>query len=60
VLGAQPRLQLVDRRLIRNYIDPVTTVERPETEQIPSNIGHQEGKHRADSGAPPAWVFLAR
>jgi hypothetical protein len=23
--------------------------------QIPSNIDHQEGQHRADSGAPPAW-----
>jgi hypothetical protein len=28
--AAQPSLQLVDRRLIRNYIDPATTVERPE------------------------------
>ena len=24
--------------------------------QIPSNIDHQEGQHRADSGAPPAWI----
>jgi hypothetical protein len=28
--------------------------------QIPSNIDHQEGQHRADSGAPPAWASPAR
>jgi hypothetical protein len=54
--AAQPSLQLVDRRLIRNYIDPATTVERPEG----GKSRHQEGKHRADSGAPPAWASLAR
>jgi hypothetical protein len=28
--------------------------------QIPSNMHHQEGQHRADSGAPPAWAWPAR
>jgi hypothetical protein len=31
--AAQPSLQLVDRRLIRNYIDFATTVERPERDK---------------------------
>jgi hypothetical protein len=31
--AAQPSLQLVDRHLIRNYIDPATTVERPERDK---------------------------
>jgi hypothetical protein len=31
--AAQPSLQLVDRRLIRNYIDSATTVERPERDK---------------------------
>jgi len=28
--------------------------------EIPSNLDHQEGQHRADSGAPPAWAWPAR
>jgi hypothetical protein len=31
--AAQPSLQLVDRRLIRNYIDSAATVERPERDK---------------------------
>jgi hypothetical protein len=28
--------------------------------QIPSNIDHQEGQHRVDTGAPRAWASPAR
>jgi hypothetical protein len=54
VLGrsAQPaaRRSAFDPQLYRPRHDCGTTGRG----QIPSNIGHQEGKHRADSGAPPA------
>jgi hypothetical protein len=57
VLGrsAQPaaRRSAFDPQLYRLRHDCGTTG----TGQIPSNIGHQEGKHRADSGAPPGPLW---
>ena len=58
--AAQPSLRLVDRRLIRQLYRLRHDCGTTGTGQIPSNIGHQEGKHRADSGAPPARASLAR
>jgi hypothetical protein len=47
---------------LKMFNDPIDRGEQlfAEMGQIPSNIDHQEGQHRADPGAPPAWACPAR